>query len=276
MCTVTFIPRDTGYYLAMNRDEQMSRVAGLPPKQHFINGRAVLFPSEPNGGTWIALNDTGSCLALVNWYSVAARVNSGPVSRGEVIKSACGFATSDLVEAELKRLSLHRMNPFRLIGIFPVDRKVTEWRWDLNKLVRKNHRWKAQQWISSGFDEPAAQRSRGKTFREAQSQRSAGSLDWLRRLHRSHLPHRGAFSTCVHRSDAMTVSYAEISVSPGKASMRYHPAAPCQKASSGKCSHDLQVGSLANASPPYSQIQRVVERSGTRGSVLECASPLAL
>src|SRR5512140_1000833 len=54
MCTVTFIPRDVGYYLAMNRDEKLSRIAGLPPKRQFIDGCTVLFPSEPGGGTWIS------------------------------------------------------------------------------------------------------------------------------------------------------------------------------------------------------------------------------
>jgi hypothetical protein len=241
MCTVTFVPRDAGYYLAMNRDEQLSRIAGLPPKQQFIDGRSVLFPSEPGGGTWISVNDCGSTLALINWYSIAARVAERPISRGEVVKTANACASGDLVEAQLARLPLDHMNPFRLIGIFPADGEVTEWRWDLKKLERKNRRWKMQQWISSGFDEATAQQLRGKTFEEAQRQRSTGSLDWLRRLHRSHAPHRGAFSTCVHRTDAMTVSYTEISVLPRQARMCYHPTAPCQNSAKGDNSHSLQI-----------------------------------
>ena len=241
MCTVTFVPRDTVYYLAMNRDEQLSRIAGLPPKQQFINGRTVLFPSEPNGGTWITLNDTGSCFALVNWYSVTARAQQEPVSRGEVVKAVSAFSSPDSVEAELKRLPLDRINPFRLIGVFAADCKITEWRWDLKKLARKNHRWKAQQWISSGFDERTAQQLRGKTFAEAQQQRSAGSRDWLRRLHRSHSPNRGAFSTCVHRTDAMTVSYTEISVSARKGSMHYHATSPCQNTAHHEENHRLDM-----------------------------------
>src|SRR2546426_6818300 len=47
----------------------------------------------------------------------------------------------------------------------------------------------------SGFDEPAAQRVRGATFRKARKQASDGSLAWQRRLHRSHTPERGPFST---------------------------------------------------------------------------------
>jgi hypothetical protein len=241
MCTVTFVPRDTGYYFAMNRDEKLSRVAGLPAKKHFIDGRAVLFPSEPNGGTWVALNDTGSSFALVNWYSVTARVPGGAISRGEVIKSVCALNSCDLVAAELERLPLHRINPFRLITVFPAEREIVEFQWDLNRLASKARRWKAQQWISSGLDEKTARLLRGKTFREAQLQQSTGSLDWLRRLHRSHSSHRGAFSTCVHRSDASTVSYTEISVSTNAGRMRYCPTSPCQCKASAVINQDLGI-----------------------------------
>src|SRR5439155_9917937 len=106
-------------------------------------------------------------------------------------------------------LSLAKLNPFRLVGIFPVAREVVEWRWDLETLERRRHRWRAQQWISSGYDEPEAQRIRGRTFRDAVRQRDAGRIEWLRRLHRSHRPRAGPFSTCMHRAEAATVSYTE-------------------------------------------------------------------
>ena len=108
------------------------------------------------------------------------------ISRGRVVNAACAASTPGLAAAALAQLPLQRINPFRLIGIFPASREIAEWRWDLNRLAPKTHRWKDQQWISSGFDEPGAQRVRSRTFRAALQQKSAGSLDWLRRLHRSH------------------------------------------------------------------------------------------
>jgi len=130
--------------------------------------------------------------------------------------------------AALDGLPLNRINPFRLIGIYPATSEIIEWRWNLKNLVRKNHRWKAQQWISSGFDEPTAQRIRGRAFAIAQHQRSAGSLDWLRRLHRSHSPETGPFSICMHREEAATVCYTEVAVSAQSVVMRYHSGAPCR------------------------------------------------
>ena len=227
MCTVTFLPRKRGYALAMNRDEKLTRATGLPPAKNLINGCAVLAPSEPGGGTWIALNDSGVTFALINWYSITARVKIETVSRGKVVNATCAAKTPDVAAAALARLPLQRINPFRLIGVFPVTRKIIEWRWNLKTLISKQHRWKDQQWISSGFNEPTAQRVRSRTFRAALKQKSAGTLGWLRRLHRSHLPQVGPFSTCMHRTDAATVSCFEITVFEHKATLRYYAGAPC-------------------------------------------------
>src|SRR5664279_5533182 len=231
MCTVTFIARKNGYAFGMNRDEQLSRVAGLPPSKKIIGGCAVLAPSEPGGGTWIALNNAGVTFALINWYSITARVSGETVSRGQVVNAVCAAKSPDGAAAALAQLSLQRINPFRLIGVFPGTKEIDEWRWDLKTLVRKKHRWKDQQWISSGWDEPAAQRVRSRTFSAALKQKSAGSLGWLRRLHRSHSPEAGPFSTCMHRADAATVSYTEVVVTKHQATMRYHAGAPCQSLS---------------------------------------------
>jgi hypothetical protein len=227
MCTVTFIARRNGYALGMNRDEKLTRAAGQPPRLTHLNGHAILAPSEPSGGTWIGVNDTGATLALINWYSITARVAGQTVSRGQVVKLALASATSADVDAALAEITLDRVNPFRLIGVFPGSKAVVEWRWNLNELERFHHRWRTSTWISSGFDEPGAQQTRGKAFREALRQSSAVTADWLRRLHRSHGAECGPYSTCMHREDAATVSFTEVTVSLHKVTMRHKPGAPC-------------------------------------------------
>src|SRR5215510_13249106 len=117
MCTVTFIARRRGYCLGMNRDEKLTRQTGLPPKEINVNGHAVLCPSEPGGGTWIALNDSRACLALINWYSVTRRVERAPITRGEVIRTVCPADSPEVAHARVQSLPLKRINPFRLIGI---------------------------------------------------------------------------------------------------------------------------------------------------------------
>jgi hypothetical protein len=227
MCTVTFSPRQTGYCLGMNRDEKLTRVRGLPPARREYDGWRILCPSEPAGGTWIAVNDRGTAFALINWYSVMRRARGLPRSRGEIIPRVSNARVVEEVTSGLEELPLKRFNPFRLAGVFPNAGKIAEWRWDLQRLQIRSHRWRSGQWISSGYDEPGAQKIRRQTFRRAQEQVSAGTLGWLRRLHRSHAPRAGPYSTCMHRADAATVSYTEISVQHRRAIMGYVAGPPC-------------------------------------------------
>jgi len=227
MCTVTFLPGRKGYRLGMNRDEKLTRAKGLPPQPITESGRSFLAPTELGGGTWIGLNDHGACLALINWYSVSRHATGKTVSRGKIIPAAWHAADGEAVDVALAQLPLKRINPFRLIGVFPASRVIIEWRWDLKRLTPVPHSWRAQQWISSGFDEPTAQRIRSRTFAVARRQKKFGSLEWLRRLHRSHTPSPGPFSTCMHRADAATVSCTEISVSQRVGALWYHAGAPC-------------------------------------------------
>lgn len=231
MCTVTFVPRRTGYILGMNRDELLTRPTGLPPAIHERAGRAYVCPAEPTGGTWISLNDAGVCLALINWYSVTARVTGESVSRGEVVRQGALANSSREVELMAAGLPLARMKPFRLLGVFPREREVVEWRWNGLKLVKYAHPWKAGIWISSGFDEPGAQQTRGTVFASAREQAGFGTSGWLQRLHSSHAPARGPYSVCQHRADAATVSYTEVRALPGRLLMRHLNDCPCRAAS---------------------------------------------
>jgi len=227
MCTVTFMPRKAGYCLAMNRDEQRSRPQGLPPTPRRWNGGLVICPSEPTGGTWIALNERAASWALINYYAVKQRVAGAVHSRGEVIPMLNAASSWRAAQTRLEGIALDRINPFRLIGVFPATREITEWRWDLNRLTRCALPWVLQQWISSGFDEAKAQMVRGRAFEAAQRQQAVGDLRWLRCLHRSHLPEPGPFSTCMHRADAVTVSYTEVCVWGRRARMSHTQGAPC-------------------------------------------------
>src|SRR5690348_15350859 len=119
MCTVSLLAREHGYALAMNRDELLTRVKGLPPKIHEMKGRRIISPSEPGGGTWIALNDTGATLALINWYAIKSRVQKNPMSRGDVVNATSAAESPIEANTALRLLPLGRINAFRLIGVFP-------------------------------------------------------------------------------------------------------------------------------------------------------------
>jgi hypothetical protein len=226
MCTISFVPKLRGFYLAMNRDEKFTRSTALPPAIVDLADRRAIFPREPEGGTWIAANDAGVCLALINWHRIEREPKRDVISRGEVVRELAGKSSADEIAYAVMKLPLRKLCPFRLIAIVPSRKVITEWRWNLRRLTRRNHEWRRQHWFSSGFDEPRAELERQRVCDAAHNQRSARNLSWLRQLHRSHAPKRGPFSICMHRPDAITVSYTEVAVSKRRAMMRYKPG-PC-------------------------------------------------
>jgi hypothetical protein len=246
MCTVTFWPKRGGYRLGMNRDERRTRPAGLPPARFVVAGRRVLHPREPAGGTWISVNDAGAGFALVNWYAVAARAPQPAGSRGEVVLALRDAVTPAEAARRLAGLPLGRMNPFRLVGVFDRGRTLREWRWNLEGLEELGPAPEPRQWISSAHDEAEARRRRGAEFARWRDDRGAGRPEWLRALHASHEPMCGPFSTCMHRADAATVSYTEISVSPRGVAMTHVTGPPCEAAERGE---KLQVPSSKFQAP---------------------------
>ncbi|MCI0351894.1 MAG: NRDE family protein [Acidobacteriales bacterium] len=226
MCTVTFIPRDTGFLIAMNRDERLTREAAQPPQTFRVNHHRAIFPHESSGGTWIGANDSGMAFAILN-QSIENGGAQKKKSRGAIIPALLTAGSSSDVQAAIHQLDFAGTLPFRLLGFFPAETVVREWTWNGKKLESKLHPWQQRHWFSSGKSDEMATQQRGAVCQSAWRQPAAGSLSWVRRLHRSHLPERGAFSICVHRDDAQTVSYSELSSRDGTLDLRYRPGSPC-------------------------------------------------
>jgi Transport and Golgi organisation 2 len=227
MCTLSFLPSRRGFVLAMNRDERTSRVEGLPPRLGRAGARRCLYPSEPDGGSWIGVNDRGLALALINWYERPQRESALMTSRGVVIPHLLEADGIRAAGALLKNLPLARINPFRLVAISLSQSTIREWRWDGKTLKTLRQDWRRRHWFSSGLDEALANRKRRKVVKAKARTASADTPDWLRRLHRSHAPAEGAYSICMHRDGAETVSYTEIAATSRMAKMTYAPGAPC-------------------------------------------------
>jgi Transport and Golgi organisation 2 len=227
MCTVSFVPNENGFLLGMNRDESQFRPIALPPEVHGETGEFSIYPSEPGGGTWIGINNSGLCLALINWHAVPTRPFERVVSRGIVVEELIQSRASNGLFGLLQELPIEQMPPFRLMAFSLRESIVSEFRWDQNRVNTVSHRWEAKHWFSSGLDEQRVEMTRGEVCREAWSEVDAGELSWLRRLHRSHLPARGGFSLCMHREDAFTVSYTEVVFCGAGGTMRYHPGPLC-------------------------------------------------
>jgi len=224
MCTVTFIPTKSGYYLGMNRDERIERRQDFPPECMFLSGVEVIFPRDVEGGTWIGGNAYGCAFALINWNepsSPAPKRNS----RGKIVPV---LAVHSSAEDAFKRLSEENLDgvlPFRAIGVFPHDRKISEWAWDQQQLRTIDHQWETNHWCSSGLSDVQAKQFRSEISKEWQRRSDAGTPTWLRSLHASH--EHGHFGFCVHRGEVETLSYSEIDWDGSKLQFSHRAGSPC-------------------------------------------------
>jgi len=242
MCTLTFIPKPQGYLLGMNRDEQVTRELALAPEPITTSSLPLVYPRESGGGTWIGSNAAGITFALLNQ-------NPGPQSkpkersRGEIIPAILSSSRFPEAMRLFQQLNLRGMLPFALVSIFPAEQIISQCRWNEDKLQFLRIGWDVRHWFSSGVSDEMARKVRGSTCYEAWRRRDAGSAEWLRGLHASHSPVRGSFSICVHRPDAATVSYTEVSFTGSNLSMRYHAGHPCQALGRFDAEVNLQAAS---------------------------------
>jgi hypothetical protein len=231
MCTLSFVPKRAGYAVGMNRDELRLRPRALFPRIYERDQVMAAYPSEPEGGTWIAVNSSGVLLALLNWnLHSPGNAASKQRSRGEVIPELIFQRSLESAKAVLDRRRLGGVLPFRLVGVDPQTQSVREWRWDGGTVEMLRFPWMRRHWFSSSLSDSVAQEQRGATCRVASVTGNAEDSDWLAELHRSHRPTAGAYSLCVHRPDAATVSYAEVVYGKHYISMHYIDGSPCESA----------------------------------------------
>jgi len=217
----------------MNRDEKIARSVGRLAEIHQLDGTTAIYPSDGTGGTWIAANEWGTTLALVNWNDIVrlSLDSSKGRSRGQIIPALGSSSRRAEVHAAFGVLDLERIKPFRLIGVFPSEQAIGEWRWDSLQLTFQEHGWHSRHWFSSSLSDRQAESFRGAACHNAQKESDAGSAPWLRRLHASHAGVPGPFSLCVHRDDVKTLSYSEVMVTPTGVQMGHFRGSPCAMAS---------------------------------------------
>jgi transport and Golgi organization protein 2 len=231
MCTLTVVTGNDTYLMAMNRDERIARDAGSPPQIYEFDCTRAIYPNDGDGGTWFATNEYGITFALLNWngalpYGADAKTRS----RGRVIPALIDSRSlSDLHEV-FGVSNFKGMMPFRLVGVFPSDQEIWEWRWDSTQLDFEIHAWESRHWFSSSLSDKRAESLRGAACRAAQHESDAGSVPWLRRLYASHAGDPGPFSLCVHRQDVKTLSYSEVMVTPKYIQVGHFRGSPCTMA----------------------------------------------
>lgn len=230
MCTVTWLSSAEGYEVFFNRDERRTRGAERPPQRSTIGGVALLAPRDGDfDGTWIAVNELGLALALLNGYGE----RRGPEpertrSRGLLVLDLADAADARAVGARLHALELAPYEPFVLAAFEPGAPPLVA-RWDGQELARSPAPTDPPLLSSSGLDHERAERVRAAQLARLMGG-AAATVEVLEAFCRSHGDGDRAVAPCMHRADAQTRSSCRISVDRDTVRLRHTPGPPCTTA----------------------------------------------
>jgi hypothetical protein len=229
MCTISWIHGSNGYQLLCNRDEKLTRKSALEPRLAIRNGTRFLAPVDGDfGGTWIATNEFGVSVCLLNGANLTGSEIHPPAprrSRGLLPLNLIPEASVAAICDRLRETDLSAFPAFTLAALEP-GQPAAVLEWDGSK--KTLHFEKADRFMltSSSFDSEEVRRNRQQEYSHVHADEE------LFAFHRSHAPAPSAYSTCMHRTDAETVSFSWIRVSEEVATFYYTPAAPCQQVDS--------------------------------------------
>jgi hypothetical protein len=229
MCTLTVVslPGDR-VRLAFNRDEQRTRAPGLPPARRRFGAREAVLPTDPaSGGTWLAVNDAGLALAVLNATPPDAGRGVPQRSRGEIIPDLLECPSPAAALGELERaIRYPDFAPFRLVLVGSgVGADVL---WDgrqtmvMNRLVGGS----PHLFTSSGLGDHLVEGVRRELFDDLFGGPAEGWEAAQDAFHRHRWPNRPHLSVNMDRADARTVSHAVVELGAGAATFVYHPDAP--------------------------------------------------
>jgi len=226
MCTMTWFTKDGGYELFFNRDERISRRRALLPTIQKQADVEYISPTDSDaGGTWIAANQHGITVCLLNHYQFEQiETYKAWTSRGEIVRS---FAlTTDLDSAEYFFDELD-LNDYRAFRMFIIDQRgenrLFVWDGHSARIERNVTTPKS----SSSVDSQNVKKKRKDLFRDLNLIESKDVQSYIN-YHSSHLPSRSKDSVCMHRDDANTVSLSHVSVSKSGIEFSYADGSPCE------------------------------------------------
>ncbi|MES2778703.1 MAG: NRDE family protein [Bacteroidota bacterium] len=168
MCTLTYIPNNTGgFLLTSNRDESVLREPAFAPAIYEHAKLWLMYPKDPQGGgTWLATSSNHFTLCLLNG-AFGRHVHNPPYkhSRGLVVTQ---FFEYNDVNQFVAEYSFTDIEPFTLVIIHQQSKPtIYELRWDGKEVYIKTvDAEKPQIWSSAMLYEPAVITEREKWFSE--------------------------------------------------------------------------------------------------------------
>ncbi len=221
MCTVSWLLEPDAYTLFFSRDELKIRPRAIPPRIQEINRVKVIAPQDPQGGgSWIAVNEFGTTICLLNHYGAYASIEAAKKyrTRGEIVMNLSALKDAAEIESALRHIAMNDYPPFRLLWL-TANEGIRSCIWD-----GKNCIWVTPDKLlaplsGSSFENDQVVFERAAAFR--QIVKSEISTESLIKFHESYDTLRGPYSVNMHREDAQTMSMSVVTVTQEQVHFEY-------------------------------------------------------
>ena len=223
MCTVSWRQTEERYDLFFNRDELRSRAAEHPPTLDAREGVHFIMPRDGQaGGTWLAANDHGVTVCLLNDYANPWRPAAAGVrfSRGHIVADAADARTLDIVLRRVQAQPLPLTAPFQLLALQPGEAPLLL-HWSGAALLQSRREFVPPLLTSSSFATATVIAARFATFERLVRVPAHPTVEELAYFHRHYDPAAGACSVSMSRPDASTRSTIRVSVDPAQVALSY-------------------------------------------------------
>ena len=228
MCTLSIYKNKKRCIVTMNRDELRNRDQAVRLNTEIYGPAArLLYPvDEPSQGTWIAGNDHGVVLCLLNNYQgELANLAAVPSSRGIIIPAALAQGSCKKVRKHLQNLVVQLFRPFDLFLL--TRKKLMQFTYD-----GVDYRWQELplgSWFmfsSSSYKVDEVLSYRYELFRKWTAEvgeENIESEEILHGFHRIQIPNLETHSVLMERERSQTKSITQFVIGKKHISMEYYP-----------------------------------------------------
>lgn len=227
MCTMTVVPLSAGRVrVAFNRDEPWGHPRPGPRRWRAGPRMALLSTDPASGGIWLAVNDAGLVLALLDVRpdGPTARPVTAARGRGEVVPALLGCDSPAAALGALEQVLDYRdFGPFRLVLVG--SGVAADIRWDGSQamVVSRLIGGTPLLYTSSGLGDCLIEAERRARFEDAFAGPAGGWSAAQDAFQRQTCPGREHLNMNTTRTDARTVSLSVVEVGKAGAVFAYHP-----------------------------------------------------
>jgi uncharacterized protein with NRDE domain len=220
MCTVSFVYTHDKVIITSNRDEQVIRPSAIPPKNHTLNGKNIIYPKDPKaGGTWFVVDENGTVLVLLNGAEEKHEVQLPyRKSRGLIVLEMISSVSPKMFWNEI---DLHNIEPFTLV-LFQ-DKQLFQLRWNgVEKSTAALEIDKNHVWSSSTLYPKAIREQRSDWFYSFLKENPELSAEKMLRFHQHTEADNKEHGLVINRNDVLkTLSITQTEIEKNKVIVKH-------------------------------------------------------